>query len=134
MTSTVYTKEEVDSLITGLQSQINNLSISGSTSPTEICVTDAPWNAVGDGVTDDSVAINGAIASLAGTGGVVIFPAGKAFRAAINRANMDGVILRGDGNADGAGKGAYILPLTGSDAIDLSGSSGYIENLNIGSD
>lgn len=47
--------------------------------PAEINVMDAPYNAVGDGVTSDSVAIQNALDDAAGTGGTVLIPASYTF-------------------------------------------------------
>lgn len=41
-----------------------------------VCVTDLPYGAKGDGITNDTMAIRSAIDSLAETGGVVYFPRG----------------------------------------------------------
>lgn len=44
-----------------------------------ITVTDAPYNAKGDGVTDDTAAIQAAINALPASGGIVYFPAGRTY-------------------------------------------------------
>jgi hypothetical protein len=66
---------------------------------TQICaaVTDAPYNASGDGVADDAAAIQQALddCSAAG-GGVVLAPAGT-YRVTVGLALPSGVVLRGEG-------------------------------------
>ncbi|HXC17892.1 MAG TPA: right-handed parallel beta-helix repeat-containing protein [Holophagaceae bacterium] len=46
------------------------------TSPTVVSVKSAPYNAKGDGVTDDTAAIQNAVNAIGGTGGTVSIPAG----------------------------------------------------------
>lgn len=94
-----------------------------------ISVDDA--GAIGDGVTDDSAVINGVIGSLATSGGIVLFGP-KRYRGTFARANTDGVILQGTGDAINSGQGTRLLPLEGRDALDLSGSSGAVRNIQIG--
>jgi len=81
-----------------------------------IDVTQAPYNAAGDGVTDDSLAINNAIAA-ATAGDVVYFPAGNYLTVTGIRveANNDEITLRGDGPSlttitteDSLGYGIYL--------------------------
>ena len=50
-------------------------SVSGSV-PAGTSVKSSPYNAYGDGVHDDTAAINACIAAVAGTGGTVVVPAG----------------------------------------------------------
>ena len=45
-----------------------------------INVKGSPYNAVGDGVTDDSAAVAAALAAIPATGGTIYFPAGSTFR------------------------------------------------------
>ena len=54
-------------------------AIAAPLAPAEINVMDAPYNAVGDGVTSDSVAIQDALDDAAGSGATVLIPAGHAF-------------------------------------------------------
>ena len=54
-------------------------AIAAPLAPAEINVMDAPYNAVGDGVTSDSVAIQNALDDAAGTGGTVLIPASYTF-------------------------------------------------------
>ncbi len=71
----------------------------GIPSVTQICavVTDAPYNASGDGVVDDAAAIQQALDDCgAAGGGVVLAPAGT-YRVTVGLALPSGVVLRGDG-------------------------------------
>lgn len=72
-------KDYVDAVSTGLEAVTKKL---GNT----VYVTDPPYNAVGDGVTDDSAAIQAAVD--ANKGGTIILPPGKKFLGA-------GIILSG---------------------------------------
>ena len=40
------------------------------------CVKDSPWNAAGDGVTDDSAALQAAFQYVADNGGIMFIPSG----------------------------------------------------------
>ena len=51
-------------------------SVTITTAPSGTSVKSSPYNAKGDGVTDDTEAINACIAAVAGTGGTVVVPAG----------------------------------------------------------
>lgn len=59
-------------------------------------VTNTAYGAVGDGVTDDSAAINAAITAASG-GGIVYFPAGTYLIDSQIDINADGIILQGSG-------------------------------------
>jgi hypothetical protein len=71
-------------------------------------VKNAPFNATGDGITDDTAAIQAAITSLAATGGTVYFPAGE-------YKTDGGITLVSNLTLQGAG-GAVLKP---SDAVPL---------------
>lgn len=57
----------------------------------------APFNAAGDGVTDDTAAIQAAIDSLSLTGGVVFFPPGTYLHTGISLTSLRGITLQGSG-------------------------------------
>jgi len=63
-----------------------------------ICVKDAPYNATGDGSTDDQAAIQAAIDAASATGGAVYFPAGT-YLVASSLTLKPRVILLGDADA-----------------------------------
>lgn len=60
---------------------------------------ESPYNAVGDGVADDSVAFQAAVTALPATGGILYIPAGKIFQCttAISFNTKKNVIIRGHG-------------------------------------
>ncbi|WP_428968284.1 hypothetical protein ACQR50_10530 [Sphingomonas sp. Xoc002] len=82
-----------------------------------VYVTDPPWNAVGDGVTDDSAAIQACID--ANKGGTIILPAAKTFLAA-------GTVLSGSTYDDTTLRieGIYLLKPSGG-ASNFGGASPF---------
>lgn len=88
------------------------------------------YGAVGNGVADDTTAINTAIAAAAALGGVVYLPAGTYATSASLVITADGVYLRGDGMAN-----TVIKPVAGAlfDVIStpipaVAGTAGFIRN------
>lgn len=69
--------------------------------PTEnlINVKAAPYNAKGDGVTDDTLAIRNALGAVGAGGGVVFFPAGTYLISGVIFVHQNGTILRGESRA-----------------------------------
>jgi hypothetical protein len=103
-------------------------------------VTDPPWNAKGDGATDDTAAIQSALAfACASDGGIVFLPPGK-YRLLGSLDIPSGVELRGTyemrhrtwPGQDGQAKGAILQPYanqgqtSGPPAIALEGNSGLV--------
>ncbi len=66
-----------------------------------INVKGSPYNAVGDGVTDDSAAVAAALAAIPATGGTIYFPAGSTFR-------IDTKLLASKSNVLWSGYGATL--------------------------
>ena len=76
-----------------------------------ICPDDAPYNAVGDGVTDDTAAVNAAIADLA-PGGELLLPAGKRYLVS-SVSNDEGVKTKGGGQIIATRSGGIYQPTPG---------------------
>lgn len=92
-----------------------------------ICVDDAPFNAVGDGVADDHNAIEAAQTALAALGGgTLLFSPGKTYRIGSALAMHNGFTYEGSGrstsDSNGASMGARIV----SSASDIFVNSGTI--------
>lgn len=92
------------------------------------------FGAVGDGVTDDTLAINAAIDSVRSTGGRVVFSAKPYLITSINATQLTSVEITGEGGGVNGQKGARVLPSTpGLPALDLTGSAGVtVSDLQIG--
>jgi hypothetical protein len=88
-------------LVQELQTILNDVgSCSVVMHPEAINVHDPPFNAVGDGVTDDSSAIQEALDSLAGVGGEVLVPPGTYYLATpliLDQAKHQAITLSGIG-------------------------------------
>ena len=93
-------------------------------------VTAAPFNAKGDGQSDDHAAIQAAVDSLANTGGEVLLPApGQyAVSAAIVMSNLNSVTLRGGGAHPGSctTRGSSLLALGSNSTLVIVERSGHI--------
>jgi parallel beta-helix repeat protein len=63
------------------------------TSSAVLSVKDSPYNAKGDGVTDDTLAIQNAITAMGGTGGTVYIPPGTYMINALRYANILGLLV-----------------------------------------
>lgn len=86
----------------------------------DISLTPEDFGAVGDDSTDDTIAVNLAIAALGSGGGTIKFDPSKVYRvSSISLAGKDYVTLEGDG-----GKTQSTIRWTGAtgDVVDLSGS------------
>jgi len=85
-------------------------------------VTTSPYDATGDGITDDTAAIQSAIdAAGANGGGIVLFPPGHYLITAPLQINYPGIIIQGSGITDGnGGTSIYASP-----DIDCFVGSGY---------
>ena len=87
-----------------------------------VCVTDEPYEAVGDGAADDGAAIQAAIDAVTATGGVVYFPVGtyliEAAGGSIGLSLKDNVILLGQG------PGSIIKLKNGADSHLINVASG----------
>ena len=85
-------------------------------------VKSAPYNAVGDGVADDTAAIRAAIAAVGASGGVVYFPNGTYLCSGVLFVHQNGTVLRGESRAGVVLKfnrslnTGYALNSTGSDS------------------
>ncbi|MCD5996521.1 right-handed parallel beta-helix repeat-containing protein [Pseudomonas sp. CDFA 602] len=90
-------------------------------------VKDAPYNAIGNGVANDTAAIQSAINSLGTNGGTIYFPAGTYRVTSLNLPNQ-GVQLRGDGWTASRISGST----QGVNIIHVTGNSCGIEGLQIG--
>jgi polygalacturonase len=60
----------------GTKSATASITVGASSVPSGTSVKSAPYNAYGDGVHDDTAAINACVSAMAGTGGTVVVPAG----------------------------------------------------------
>ncbi len=99
-------------------------------------VTAEPYNAAGDGVADDTAAVEAAVAALVALGGgTVWFPAGVYL---LNEVNVPDMVATGKGPINFAGAGAYASRITtgsGHTALWLDGRGigpGVIEGLGFG--
>jgi hypothetical protein len=105
---------------------------------TTICadVRDPPYDARGDGTTDDSGAIQAALDACAGTHGVVFVPAGT-YRLAEGLALPSGVVLRGEGpdrtRLEGDGTSSKAILQAGSWDESDSPETGVVGGLERGS-
>lgn len=103
-------------------------------------VTDAPWNAKGDGTTDDTASIQGALNAAGAAGGGIVFLPGGKYKLLDSLVIPGGVELRGTyelrhrtwPGADGAAKGAILQPYAGQlqtdgpPAVVLEANSGLV--------
>lgn len=95
-----------------------------------INVRKAPYNATGNGSTDDTAAIQAAITAAASTGGTVYLPAGSYLLNGSNPLNLSGAVT-----LQGAGHGATSIRIgssfTGSSAITISSDDCMITGLQL---
>jgi Pectate lyase superfamily protein len=103
-------------------------------------VTDAPWNAKGDGITDDTASIQSALNSAGDSGGGIVFLPGGQYKLLGSLEVPSGVELRGTyelrhrtwPGEDGEAKGAILQPYanqgqtSGPPAIALEANSGLV--------
>lgn len=115
-------------------------SVNGHTGPTvtltvndllqAVNVKDAAYGATGNGVTDDTAAIQAAINALGAPGGVVYLPPGSYLLNGANALNLTAPIT-----LQGAGQGATTIRIgsgfTGSSAITISSNDCMIESLQL---
>jgi len=81
------------------------------------------YGAVGDGVTDDTTAVQSVITAISSTGGIVFFPPGTyIFGSALDLKATHNVILRGQGGRSAGAGDASILKWTGS-----TGATNFID-------
>jgi hypothetical protein len=95
-----------------------------------VIVTDTQFGAKGDGINDDTAAINAAISSVSIKGGVVYFPAGNyKVTTPINMANLveAKVILKGCGSPLGGPPTYNTIPTSGSNIYGVTGNYAAIE-------
>ena len=124
-----------------LQTTVNNINTSpGSAAgvPTVINVKDSPYNAKGDGVSDDSGALQAALNALPATGGTIYFPAGTYGWSSNIRATgctlPNASTVSGKITIRGAGKGATVIKMLGNSTAFVNGNVGTgntIPNLEI---
>lgn len=94
------------------------------------CANVLDFGALGNGVSDDTAAIQAAIDSVATNGGTVLFPAGKTYVVATSLSVLEksSVCLVGEGNATaGAAKGTILkfTAASGARLIDARSSYGF---------
>jgi hypothetical protein len=83
--------------------------------PYFVSVKDPPYNAVGDGVADDTAAIQAAFDALGVNGGTVYFPAGDYIcGSSLNLDDRRSIILRGTGGLSAGAQTATRLKFTGT--------------------
>lgn len=96
-------------------------------------VTDAAYGATGDGTTDDTIAINSAIAALNAAGhGVLYFPAGTYKTTAALTTITASCTIRGDGAGDLQAQNAastITTTATAAHTLTLTGDGTLVENL-----
>jgi hypothetical protein len=94
-------------------------------------VKNASYGAVGDGVTDDTAAIQSAISAVAATGGVVYLPAGKYLLNGSSGLSIptSAVTLRGAGTE--ASRILIGSSFTGSSAITVTGANAQVTDLSV---
>ena len=113
------------------------VAASGNTT-TVIDVTDPPYSAVGDGISDDHSAIQAAVEALRQTGGTILLPAPYQFALSspILLSNLNSISIRGGGQHVGSctTRGASLLSLTSNSTVLILNQCGHcsVSNLFIG--
>ena len=114
------------------------VSLPGLTNALEVDVTKPPYNAKGDGSTDDVAAIQAAVDSLKDSGGTILLPAPHQFAVSkpIRLYNLNSITLQGGGQHVGSvtTRGASLLSLTPNSTVLILNQCGHcnVNNLFIG--